>query len=195
MSDLPASFRDLPVRAFPDRAALEDWLASNSDAVGLWLAFAKKGSGEETVSKAEAIEAALCHGWIDGQLQPFDDRFWLIRFTPRRARSIWSQVNRHTAERLIADGRMRPAGLAEIEQAKADGRWNAAYQSASSATIPNDLQEALDADPAARAFFATLKGASRYAVLHRVGQAKKPDTRAARIAKFVAMLARGETLY
>jgi uncharacterized protein YdeI (YjbR/CyaY-like superfamily) len=147
------------------------------------------------VSRAEAIDGALCHGWIDGQLNPFDDDWWLIRFTPRKPRSKWSEKNRARAVELMAAGRVAPAGQAEIDAAKADGRWDAAYASASKAELPDDLAVALDAEPAARAFFDTLSGANRYAILYRVHDAKKPETRAARIAKFVGMCARGETVH
>ena len=186
----------LPVLAFADQAAFEAWLASAPpDAPGLWLKLAKQGAGLASLSKAEAIDAALCHGWVDGQLHPYDDRCWLVRFTPRKPRSKWSQKNRERAEQLIADGRMAPRGLAEIEAAKADGRWAAAYPSASRAEVPADLQAALDASPEAAAFFATLTGANRYAILYRIGAVKRPETRARKIADFVAMLERGETLH
>jgi uncharacterized protein YdeI (YjbR/CyaY-like superfamily) len=159
------------------------------------MKIAKKGSGVTTLTAPEALEVALCHGWIDGQLNPFDDAWWLIRFTPRKPRSKWSANNRRRAEELAAAGRLTPAGLAEIEAAKADGRWQAAYASASKATVPDDLAAALDAEPGARAFFDSLTGANRYAILYRIHDAKKPETRAARIAKFVAMCARGETVH
>ncbi|HVI99218.1 MAG TPA: YdeI/OmpD-associated family protein [Sphingomonas sp.] len=148
-----------------------------------------------SLSKAEAIDAALCHGWIDGQLDKYDDASWIVRFTPRRRGSKWSQANRTRALELIDAGRMSPGGLAEIEAARADGRWAAAYASASRAEVPADLQAALDRAPAADAFFATLTGANRYAILYRIGTAKKPETRARRIAQFVAMLERGETIH
>jgi uncharacterized protein YdeI (YjbR/CyaY-like superfamily) len=186
----------LPILSFADAAALEAWLAEQPrESAGLWLKLAKKGSGIRSVSKAEAVDAALCHGWIDGQLNPYDDKSWLIRFTPRRPRSKWSQVNRERAEALIAAGRMRPAGLAEIDAAKADGRWADAYPPHSRAEPPPELQAALDASPKAAAFFATLKGANRYGLIYRVLDAKRPETRAKRIAQFVAMLERGETLF
>lgn len=185
----------LPVVSFADAAELEAWLSKQKgDSAGIWLKLAKKGSGVASVTKAEAIDAALCHGWIDGQLNPYDDEFWLIRFTPRRPRSKWSQVNRKRGEALMAAGRMRPAGLAEVEAAKADGRWAAAYPSQSSAEPPADFQAALDASPKAAAFFATLKGTNRYRFIYRVLDAKKPETRAKRIAEYVEMLERGETL-
>jgi uncharacterized protein YdeI (YjbR/CyaY-like superfamily) len=186
----------LPVLGFATAASFEQWLAAQPTASpGLWLKLAKKGSGVACLGKPAAIEAALCHGWIDGQLQPLDDRFWLVRFTPRKPRSNWSAVNRATALRLIEAGRMAPAGLAQVQAAQADGRWDAAYAPQSRATVPSDLQQALDAEPAALAFFATLTGANRYAVLYRVQDAKTPATRARRIAQFVAMLARGEVLH
>ena len=192
----PETHAGLPVIGFADAQAFEAWLAAQPiDAPGLWLKLAKQGSGIASVSKAEAIDAALCHGWIDGQLQPYDEARWLIRFTPRKARSKWSEKNRKRATELIAEGRMCPAGLAQIHAAQADGRWDAAYASASNAEVPADLQAALDANPRAAAFFATLTGANRYAILYRIGAVKKAETRARKIAQFVDMLARGETLH
>jgi len=186
----------LPILAFADAAAFESWLASAPvDSPGLWLKLAKDGSGCVSLSKAEAIDAALCHGWIDGQLNPYDECWWLIRFTPRKRQSKWSRKNRERAEQLIAEGRMAAAGQAAVDAARADGRWDAAYASASKAEVPADLQAALDANPAAAAFFATLTGANRYAVLYRIGAVKRPETRARKIADFVAMLARHETLH
>lgn len=187
---------DLPILTFPTREAWEAWLAvqpRSSD--GVWLRLSKKGAPEPTLSKADAIEAALCHGWIDGQLDKLDQHYWLTRFTPRKPQSKWSEINRTKALELIAQGRMRPAGAAEIAAAKADGRWEGAYQSQATAVVPADLRAALDAEPAAAAFFETLDRHNRYAVLHRVHDAKKAETRAARIAKFVDMLARGATIY
>jgi len=184
----------LPIRAFADAAAWGAWLAAEPrNSAGVWLKLAKRSARTASVSKAEAIDAALCHGWIDGQFNPFDDDWWLIRFTPRKPRSKWSAKNRQRAGELAAAGRIAPAGLAEIEAAKADGRWDAAYASQGKAAVPDDLAAALDAAPAARAFFDTLTGANRYAILYRIHDAKKPETRTARIAKFVAMRARGET--
>ncbi len=186
----------LPVLAFAGAAEWESWLASQPPlANGLWLKFAKKASGMPTVSKPEAIDAALCHGWIDGQLKPFDDKHWLIRFTPRRAQSKWSAINCRRVEALIAAGRMRPAGFAEVERAKADGRWEMAYQSQSTITVPSDLQHALDENESAKTLFEVLDSANRYAVLYRVHNAKKPETRARTIEKLVAMLGRGETIH
>lgn len=186
----------LPILGFADQAALERWLeAQPPDAAGLWIRFAKKGSGVASLSKAEAIDVALCHGWIDGQLQAYDAAHWLIRFTPRKPRSKWSAINRARALQLVEQGRMRERGLAQIEAAKADGRWDAAYAPASTAEVPADLQAALDRSPAAAAFFATLTGANRYAILYRIGAVKKPETRARKIAGFVAMLERGEKIH
>jgi uncharacterized protein YdeI (YjbR/CyaY-like superfamily) len=186
----------LPIMAFADAAAFDAWLAAEPrSSKGLWLRLAKKGSGIASLSKAEAIDAALCHGWIDGQLDTYDETSWLVRVTPRKRASKWSQVNRTRATELIESGQMHAAGLAEVEAARADGRWDAAYAPASKAEVPPDLQAALDASPAAAAFFATLKGANRYAILYRIGTAKKPETRARRIAEFVAMLERGETVH
>jgi uncharacterized protein YdeI (YjbR/CyaY-like superfamily) len=186
----------LPIIAFADADALERWMEGQSaDARGAWIKFAKAGSGVASVSKSEAIDVALCHGWIDGQLDKYDERFWLIRFTPRKARSKWSQVNRERVAKLIAAGRMHAGGIAQVKAAKADGRWDAAYAPASKASVPDDLQAALDANPKAAAFFATLTGANRYAILYRIGAAKKPETRARKVAEFVAMLERGETMH
>lgn len=187
---------DLPIVAFATPADMEAWLEEQGEASdGIWLKMAKKGSGETTVVYDEALEVALCHGWIDGQLRKLDERFYLQRFTPRRARSRWSQRNVQIAERLIAEGRMRPAGLAQVEAAKADGRWDAAYESPSKATVPDDLQAALDASPKAAGFFATLSSANRYAILYRVQDAKRPETRARRIAQYVQMLEEGRTFH
>lgn len=186
----------LPVICFPDAAAFEAWLATEPrTSKGAWLRFARRGAGMASLSKAEAIDAALCHGWIDGQLDKYDDVSWLTRFTPRKRSSKWSALNRTRALELIAQRRMAPAGVAEVDAAKADGRWDAAYAPARSAAPPPDLQAALDASPEAAAFFATLTGANRYAVIYRVSTAKRPDTRTQRIAQFVEMLARRETIH
>jgi uncharacterized protein YdeI (YjbR/CyaY-like superfamily) len=186
----------LPVLSFESAAAMAAWLERHGAAsAGFWLRLFRKGSGAASVAKAEAVDTALCHGWIDGLMNPYDGASWLIRFTPRRPRSKWSQINRERAEALIAEGRIRPAGLAEVEAAKADGRWADAYPPHSRAEPPPDLQAALDASPKAAAFFATLKGANRYAIVYRVLDAKRPETRAKRIASFVEMLERGETLH
>lgn len=186
----------LPVLAFADGEGFERWLAAQpEDAAGAWLKLPKKSAGMSWLTKAEAIDAALCHGWIDGQLDKYDERYWLIRFTPRTPRSKWSQVNKRRAAELLAEGRMRPSGVAQIEAAKSDGRWDAAYAPASSAQVPADLQAALDANPQAAKFFAALKGANRYAILYRIGSVKRPETRARKIAEYVAMLKRGETIH
>jgi uncharacterized protein YdeI (YjbR/CyaY-like superfamily) len=186
----------LPIFFFENQATFEGWLAAEPRiSAGLWLRFAKKGSGLTTLTKAEAIDAALCHGWIDGQLDKYDDRSWIVRFTPRKGTSKWSEVNRTRALELIEAGNMKPAGLAEIEAAKTDGRWTAAYAPASRAEVPADLQAALDRSPTAKAFFSTLTGANRYAILYRIGAVKKPETRARRIVEFVGMLERGETIH
>ncbi|ABP64201.1 conserved hypothetical protein (plasmid) [Novosphingobium aromaticivorans DSM 12444] len=187
---------NLPILLFAAQAAFEDWLAQQPEgAPGAWLRFAKKGAAITSLTKAEAIDAALCHGWIDGQLDKYDAESWLIRFTPRKARSKWSEVNRTRAEELIAAGRMRPRGLAEVDRAKADGRWAAAYAPASTAMVPEDLAQALAASTKAAAFFAMLTGDNCYAVLYRIGAVNRAETRARKIAEFVAMLARGETLH
>ena len=187
---------DDPLLAFPTQAAWEAWLAEHHDALaGVWLKLARRDSGMASVTYPEAVECALCYGWIDGQKAGHDDAHWLQRFTPRRPNSRWSRINRDKAEELIAAGRMQPAGLREVRRAQADGRWDAAYASPSAATVPDDLRDALDRDDAARAAFVALDGRNRYAILHRIEEAKRPETRARRIATLVAMLARGETLY
>jgi uncharacterized protein YdeI (YjbR/CyaY-like superfamily) len=186
----------LPIRLFKDQAALEAWLSTEPRASkGLWLRFAKKGSTLASISKAEAIDSALCHGWIDGQLDKYDDKSWIVRFTPRKRASKWSAVNRGRALELIDAGRMKATGQAEIEAAKADGRWAAAYAPASQAEVPSDLHAALDRSPAAAQFFATLTGANRYAILYRIDAVKRAETRARRIEQFVSMLERGETVH
>ena len=178
------------------RADWRDWLeAHHGDADGVWLKIAKKRSGIASVSHAEALDVALCFGWIDAVRHAHDDEYFLQRFTPRRARSKWSQVNRDRAERLIEAGEIPPAGLAEVRRAKADGRWDAAYEPQSRATVPDDLQAALDANRAAAQTFATLTSQNRYAILFRLRDAKRPETRARRLERFVAMLERGETPY
>jgi uncharacterized protein YdeI (YjbR/CyaY-like superfamily) len=186
----------LRIQAFASAQAWEAWLErEHASAPGVWLKIAKRGSGVASVEVAEAVAVALCFGWIDGQVAKHDAAFFLQRYTPRRKRSRWSRINRDRAVALIADGRMRAAGLAQVEAARADGRWEAAYAGPASATVPADLQAALDASPAAAAFFSTLRGANRYAILYRVHDARRPETRAGRIARFVAMLERGETLH
>jgi uncharacterized protein YdeI (YjbR/CyaY-like superfamily) len=188
--------RDLPVVAFKSQQAFDSWLASQgADCRGLWLKIAKKSSGIASISRDEAVDAALCHGWIDGQLDRFDEAHWLIRFTPRQSSSKWSEKNRARALELVALGRMRPAGLSEIERARKDGRWDAAYAAQSTAQVPDDLRLALSKSRKAKAFFETLDGKNRFAILYRIHSAKKSETRAARIEKFVAMLVAGETLH
>jgi uncharacterized protein YdeI (YjbR/CyaY-like superfamily) len=177
-------------------AAWERWLKRHhATAAGVWIRMAKKASGIASVDHPEALEVALCYGWIDGQRKGDGDQHFLQRFTPRTARSTWSKINRDKVLKLIDDGRMQPAGLAEIERARADGRWDAAYDAQSVATVPPDLQAALDANRKAKAFFATLDSRNRFAILFRTQGAKKPETRARRIAQFVEMLAKGEKVY
>jgi uncharacterized protein YdeI (YjbR/CyaY-like superfamily) len=187
---------DLPLLAFPDVEAFEAWLADQPDtAAGAWLTFGKPGAPAATLSKSDAIDSALAYGWIDGQLGRVDAHYYKVRFTPRKARSAWSLVNRERVERLIAEGRMKPRGLAEVTRAEGDGRWNAAYAPQGRATPDPDLDAALDAQPDARQFFDSLDAANRYAVLYRVHQAKGPEKRAAKIAEIVARLASGEAFH
>jgi uncharacterized protein YdeI (YjbR/CyaY-like superfamily) len=186
----------LPVLPFASPEKFREWLKEHhATSKGIWLKIAKKGSGTPTVTYAEALDEALCYGWIDGQKGALDEVYFLQRFTPRGPRSKWSKINVAKADALAKAGRMRAAGRAEVEKAKADGRWEAAYDPQSKATVPADLQAALDENPEAAKFFATLTGANRYAVLYRIHEAKKPETRAARIEKFVGMLERGEKLH
>jgi uncharacterized protein YdeI (YjbR/CyaY-like superfamily) len=187
---------DLEILLFAAPADLEEWLEANAaDSPGLWLKIAKKGAPEPSVTYAEALELALCFGWIDSQKRGLDETHFLQRFTPRRPRGRWSKINREKCEALEAAGALRPAGLAEVEAAKADGRWEAAYEGARTAKVPDDLQAALDANPKAAAFFADLDSTNRYAIIFRLGEPKKPETRARRLHKFVAMLERGEKIH
>ena len=181
---------DLPIIAFVSSDAWEAWLDQHhaTSSGGLWLKIAKKGSGIETVSYPEALEVALCYGWIDGQKASLDEDYWLQRFTPRRPRSKWSKVNRQKATELIEKGEMKPAGLREVERAKADGRCDAAYDAQSTATVPDDLRRELEKNEVAREFFSKLVSGNRYAILYQIQDAKKPETRARRIQKYVAML-------
>ena len=180
---------------FASQADFEAWLEENhADSDGIWVKMAKRGSGIASVSLPEALDTALCFGWIDGQRKGLDDDWFLQRYTPRRRRSKWSKINREKAEALIAARRMRPAGLAQVEAAKADGRWEDAYPSPSQMTVPPDLQAEFDRYPKAAAFFETLSSTNRYAVLYRIHDAKRPETRARRIAKYVGRLARGEAI-
>jgi len=184
-----------PVHSFATPDELGAWLdkhAEESD--GIWLKLAKKASGIPSVVYADAVEIALCHGWIDGQAKRLDDDHYVQRFTPRRARSKWSKINRQKAERLIAEGRMRPGGLREVERAKQDGRWDEAYDSPTTATVPEDFKRALAAEPAARDFFERLGNTKRYSFLYRIEDAKRPETRAKRIVEYVALLREGKTL-
>lgn len=192
----PSATNALQAVAFASQAKWKAWLARHhSSSAGVWLEIAKKGSGIASVSYAEAIEAALCYGWIDGQKAALDDERWRQRFTPRTQRSRWSQINRDTATALIGRGEMKPAGLREVDAARADGRWEAAYAGQRSMTVPDDLRDALVHNARARAFFETLDSRNRYAVLYRIHDAKRPETRRARIEKFVAILAEHRTLH
>ncbi|MBC7988461.1 MAG: YdeI/OmpD-associated family protein [Luteimonas sp.] len=186
---------DLPIRHFRNAAAWAKWLLAHPAEKGLWLKIAKKDSGVASVSYLEALDVALCHGWIDGLKRSCDEQFFLQRFTPRRPKSLWSKINIGKVEALIAGGRMGLVGLREVEAAKADGRWDAAYDSASRITVPDDLAAALKKNRRAAAFFEKLDKTNRYSVLWRVQTAKKPETRAARIATLVAMLAKGEKIH
>lgn len=186
----------LPICSFPSREEWAKWLEEqHAVSKGVWLKIAKKGAEPGTVSYAEALEVAICYGWIDGQKAKFDDQFWLQRFTPRSARSKWSRVNRDKATELIEKGAMKPAGQREVDRAKADGRWDAAYEAQSRAAVPGDLEQEFSRNPAAREFFETLDGTNRYAILFRIQDAKRPETRAKRIAKFVDMLNNHEKIY
>jgi uncharacterized protein YdeI (YjbR/CyaY-like superfamily) len=187
---------ELLLLTFRDANAFESWLAAQPEgAGGAWLRFAKKGAPEPTISKSDAIDSALVHGWVDGQVGRVDELHFKTRFTPRRPRSAWSQLNCERVERLLIANRMTPRGHAQVELAKSDGRWAAAYAPQSQAKPDEDLQAALDAEPAARALFDALDAANRYAVLYRAQQAKSPQKRAAKIVELVAMLARGETFH
>jgi uncharacterized protein YdeI (YjbR/CyaY-like superfamily) len=187
---------DLPVMLFEDQKNWAAWLEQNHAASsGLWLRLAKKASGLNSVSYAEAVEAALCYGWIDGQAKSYDASSWLQKFTPRGVKSIWSKINREKAQKLIESSQMKPAGLKAVEAAKQDGRWEAAYDSPSNATVPSDFQAELDKNAQAKAFFATLNSTNRYAILHRIQTAKKAETRTKRIQQFIEMLEKKEKLY
>jgi uncharacterized protein YdeI (YjbR/CyaY-like superfamily) len=187
--------QDLPIVQLADQRAWRRWLEENHASVaGIWLKLAKKGSPTPTVSYSSAIEEALCYGWIDGQVRAHDEHFYLQRFTPRRPRSKWSQTNREKATRLIDEGRMRPSGLAQVEAAKADGRWDAAYPAQSQATIPVDFQRALAENPMAKEFFETLTGSARYAFLYRLHNETRPERRAKRIDEYIERLSAARTL-
>jgi len=185
----------LPIVKFADQTAWESWLKRNHQCQdGVWMKLAKKAAPVKTQTHAEALEAALCYGWIDGQAARYDDHYMLMRFTPRRMRSKWSQINRERAEQLIAQGKMKPAGLAAVQAAKTDGRWDAAYPPQSAAPVPNDLRRELDENPRAKAFFATLTGSTRYAFLYRLHHVTDAEKRASRIAEYVRLLNERRTL-
>ncbi len=187
---------DLPVILFERQEDWVDWLDTyHTNSPGLWLRLAKKASGMQSVTYAEALDVALCYGWIDSQKKSYDDSTWLQKFTPRGAKSIWSKINKEKALQLINDDRMKPTGLEAVERARQDGRWDAAYDSPSGATVPDDFQAALDKNAEAHAFFSALDRQNRYAILFRIQTAKKAETRAKRIRQFVEMLEKKEKLY
>lgn len=191
-----AAVAKIPTRAFKDAQAWESWLAKNQTATqGIWMRIAKKGSGKKSVTYPEAVEVALCHGWIDAQKRPESETAWLQRFMPRRPRSIWSKINRDKAAALIDNGKMMPSGIAEIERAKQDGRWEAAYDSATTATIDAEFEKQLNRRPKAKTFFEGLSRTNRYAILWRLQTAKKAETRAKRMRSFIEMLEKGETVH
>jgi len=186
----------IPVRRFANQAAWGAWLEKNfQTSRGLWLRLAKKGSGLRSISYGEALDLALCYGWISGQAKSETEQTWLARFLPRSDKSIWSKINRERAGALIESGKMKAAGLEAIERAKKNGRWDAAYDSPRRAVVPPDLKIALDANPRAKAFFENLDGANRYAVLFRIQTVKKPETRAKKIRQFVEMKERNERFH
>jgi uncharacterized protein YdeI (YjbR/CyaY-like superfamily) len=186
----------LPVLHLADQSEWESWLAEHhADCAALWLAIAKKDSGQVSVTYQQAVETALCHGWIDGQKAALDERHWLQRFTPRSPRSRWSEINRTKAEELIGQGQMQPAGMRQIEAAEADGRWAAAYRGQRTMPVPEDLSQALARRPQALAFFQALDSANRYAILYRLNEAKLPATRARRMQKYLEMLEAGEKIH
>ena len=187
---------DLLSLPFASKKKWADWLAKQHDkSAGVWLKLAKKGSEIPSVTYDEALEVALCYGWIDGQKKGFDDKFWLQKFTPRGPKSIWSKINTEKAEKLIKSGEMKLAGLSAIELAKQDGRWDAAYESQKNISVPDDFQAALDKNAKAKAFFTTLNSVNRYAILFRIHNVKRAETRTRRIQQFMEMLERGEKLY
>ena len=185
---------ELPTLPFESKKKFTEWLAKNHDkSAGAWLKLAKKDAEILSVTYAKAVEVALCYGWIDGQAKSFDDKYWLVKFTPRRPKSIWSQINTKRVEKLIASGEMKPSGLKAVEAAKQDGRWDAAYASQKNISVPADFQSALSKNEKAKAFFESLTGSKRYAFLFRIETAKKAETRIKRILQFVEMLEKGET--
>lgn len=190
------SEHDLPVLGFGSAADWEAWLESeHATSDGIWLKLGKKTAPDPSVSYAEALEVALCFGWIDGQKRSFDGHYWLQRFTPRKPGSKWSKINTEKADALIAAGRMRPAGQLQADKARADGRWDAAYAGQRTSTVPDDLRAALDANPTAAEFFVTISSVNRYAILYRIGSVKRPETRARKIAQYVQMLAEHKTIH
>jgi uncharacterized protein YdeI (YjbR/CyaY-like superfamily) len=187
---------ELPILPFASQSKWADWLAKQHDkSAGVWVKLAKKDSGIPSITRDEALEIALCYGWIDGQGKSFDDPYWLQKFTPRRPKSIWSKINVEKVERLIVSGQMKPAGLKAIEAAKADGRWERAYDSQKNISVPEDFQTALNKNKKAKAFFATLNSVNRYAILFRIHNAKKEETRTKRIKLFIEMLEKNEKIY
>jgi uncharacterized protein YdeI (YjbR/CyaY-like superfamily) len=187
---------ELPILPFANKKRWSSWLAKEHErSRGVWLQLAKKGSGIPSVTYEEAVDVALCYGWIDGQKKSYDNRYWLQKFTPRGPKSIWSKINTKKAEQLIASGEMQPAGLKAVEAARQDGRWEAAYASQKNIAIPEDFQAALDQSKKAKASFAALKSAERYSILFRIQTAKKPETRAKRIQQFVEMLEKNEKIH
>ena len=187
---------DYPILPFASQKKWRAWLAKQyNKSTGVWLKLAKKGSGIPSVTYEEALDVALCYGWIDGQKGSFDEQYWLQKFTPRGPKSIWSKINTEKVERLIQAGEMKPAGLKAVEAAKQDGRWAAAYSSQKNISVPEDFQAALDKNKKAKAFFATLKSAERYSFLFRIQTAKKPETRARLIQQFVEKLEQGEKVH
>jgi uncharacterized protein YdeI (YjbR/CyaY-like superfamily) len=197
MPDIPVDLKgSLPIILFENQSAFEEWLKTHSsNDNGVWIKIAKKGSGVASISYDEAVESSLCYGWIDSQARSFDEHYYIQKFTPRRSRSKWSQQNCKKAEDLIAAERMQPAGYHQVELARQDGRWEAAYDPQSTITIPADFQEALDKNQAAREFFSSLNSSNRYAILHRLQITKNPGTRLAKIQKFIEMLVKNEKLY
>jgi uncharacterized protein YdeI (YjbR/CyaY-like superfamily) len=188
--------KDIPVMLFQTQKAWATWLDTNhTKSSGVWLRLAKRASAIKSVSYSEGVEVALCYGWIDGQKESYDESSWLQKFTPRSDRSIWSKINREKAQELIKGGKMKRAGLQAIENARQNGRWEAAYDSPSGASVPSDFQAELDKSPAAKAFFLTLNGGNRYAILFRLQTARRAETRARRIQEFISMLEKKETLH
>ena len=187
---------DLPILPFANKKKLADWLAKQYDkSAGVWLKISKKGTGIPSVTYEEALDVALCYGWIDSQKKGFDDQYFLQKFSPRGPKSIWSKINVEKAERLIASGEMKPAGLKAVESAKQDGRWDKAYAGQKTITIPDDFQAELDKSPKAKVFFAMLNSANRYAILFRIHHARKEETRVKWIKRFIEMLERGEKVH